>query len=128
MACLPVANPRGVGAVGGRAVSLLDATLRLVQLIESPDEKWKDGRIGVYYGVKKGEKPPEIRVWGDQGMTDIAGPGGYEGMVQAIAEFFHTRKPPIDPAETLELFEFMTAAQLSGEQDGAEVSLEEVRK
>jgi hypothetical protein len=36
-----------------------------------------------------------------------------------------TRKPPVDVAETLEIFEFMTAAQLS---HGAEVALEELRK
>lgn len=89
---------------------------------------WKDGRIGVYHGVKKGEKPPALRVWGDQGVTDVKGSAGYEGMVAAVAEFFHTRKPPIDPAETLEIFEFMTAAQLSAERGGAEVKLEEVRK
>jgi len=90
--------------------------------------KWKDGRIGVYHGVKKGEKQPAVRVWGEQGTTDIKGTAGYEGMVRAIAEFFHTRKPPIDPAETLEIFEFMTAAQLSGDRGGAEVPLAEVRK
>jgi hypothetical protein len=45
-----------------------------------------------------------------------------------MAEFFHTGKPPIDPQETLEMVEFMTAAQLSHERSGAEVKLEELRK
>ena len=45
-----------------------------------------------------------------------------------MAEFFHTGKPPIDPQETLEIFEFMTAAQLSKERGGAEVRLDELRK
>ena len=91
--------------------------------------KWKDGRVGVYYGPIKGEKPPAVRVWGTEGTTDITGSGGgYEGTVRAIAEFFHTGRPPVDPAETIELFEFMTAAQLSKERGGAEVKLEELRK
>jgi hypothetical protein len=34
----------------------------------------------------------------------------------------------VDPAETIELFEFMTAAQLSKERSGAEVPLAELRK
>ena len=90
--------------------------------------RWKDGRVGVYYGAGKNEKPPIIRVWGESGTADSKGAGGYESLVLAIAEFFHTGKPPIDPAETIELFEFMTAAQLSKDRGGAEVSLEELRK
>jgi hypothetical protein len=46
----------------------------------------------------------------------------------AIAEFFQTGRPPFDPAQTLEVFEFMTAAQLSKERGGAEVPLAELRK
>ncbi len=91
--------------------------------------KWKDGRIGVYYGpIKSGEKLPMIRIWGDKGTTESAGPEGYEGLERAIAEFFQTGRPPVDSAETLEIFEFMTAAQLSKERDGADVSLAELRK
>jgi hypothetical protein len=48
--------------------------------------------------------------------------------VTAIAEFFQTGRLPVDPAQTLEVFEFMTAAQLSKERGGAEVSLAELRK
>lgn len=90
--------------------------------------KWTDGRVGVYYGPLKGEKPPALAVWGTEGTTQSTGPGGYEPLVLAIAEFFHTGKPPVDPAETLEVFEFMTAAQLSMERGGAEVRLEEMRQ
>lgn len=91
---------------------------------------WKDGRIGVYYGPLKAskEKLPVLRVTGATGTVDSAGAGGYDGLVQAIAEFFHTGKPPVDSAETVELFEFMTAAQLSKERGGAEVPLAELRK
>src|SRR4051812_32456206 len=91
--------------------------------------KWKDGRIGVYHGVTgKGEKLPIVRVYTDGGTVDSAGGGGYEGLVREIAEFFHTGKPPVDPAETREVFEFMSAAQLSAEKGGAEVPLASLRK
>ena len=90
--------------------------------------RWKDGRVGVYHGVIKGDKPPLLKVWGTDGTAEAKGGGGYEGLVLAIAEFFHTGRPPVDPQETLELFEFMTAAQLSAERGGAEVRLEELRK
>lgn len=90
--------------------------------------KWKDGRIGTYRGAIKDETLPTIRIWGDQGMTESKGSTGYEGLVRAIAEFFHTGQPPVEAAQTVEIFEFMTAAQLSKERRGAEVTLEELRK
>jgi predicted dehydrogenase len=91
--------------------------------------QWKDGRIGIYYGPAKDEKNvPMIRIWGTEGTTESKKSGGYEGLDKAIAEFFHTGKPPVDPADTLEIFEFMTAAQVSKERGGASVSLEELRK
>jgi len=90
--------------------------------------KWKDGRLGVYYGPAKGEKVPVVRIWGSEGTTESAGSDGYDGLVRAIAEFFHTGEPPVTPAETVELFEFMTAAQRSKERGGAEVPLAGLRK
>jgi predicted dehydrogenase len=90
--------------------------------------KWRDGRIGVYYGVLKGKGPPMIKVWGTEGVTEPTGRGGYEGLVRAVAEFFHTGRPPVEPAVTIEMFEFMTAAQRSSERGGAEVRLDELRQ
>lgn len=90
--------------------------------------KWKDGRTGIYYGPIKGEKAPMIRIWKEGGAIDSKGSAGYDGLVKAIAEFFHTRKPPIDPSETLELFQFMSAAQISMEKKGAPVLLNDVEK
>ena len=76
---------------------------------------------------RKGEKLPMIQVSGDKGTTASSGSEGYDGLVRVIAEFFQTGRPPFDPAETLEVFEFMTAAQLSKEQGGAEVPLAQLR-
>jgi hypothetical protein len=90
--------------------------------------KWQDGRIGVFRGVKKGDYKPVVKVWGERGEYETPGGFGYEGLVRTMAEFFQTGKPPIDPRETLEIVEFMTAAQLSQERGGAEVTIEEVRK
>jgi hypothetical protein len=44
----------------------------------------------------------------------------------AVVQFFRTGRAPIDPEETLEIIEFMTAAQLSKERTGARVMLSEV--
>jgi predicted dehydrogenase len=90
--------------------------------------KWSDGRIGLYYGPLGKEHPPMIKIWGADGETEMTERGGYEGLLQAMAEFFHTGRTPVDPAETIEIFEFMTAAQRSAERGGAEVGLEELRQ
>ncbi len=92
--------------------------------------KWPDGRVGVYYGPLKTstEKPPALRVYGEKGTADSGPSPGYDGLVLAIAEFFQTGRPPVDPADTVEIFEFMSAAQLSKERGGAEVPLAELRR
>jgi predicted dehydrogenase len=90
---------------------------------------WKDGRVGVYHGTLKGAaREPLIRIWGDKGTTEASGTGGYDGLLERIVEFFHTGRPPFDVAETVEIFEFMTAADMSKARNGAEVALAELRK
>ena len=89
--------------------------------------RWADGRIGVFRGVLSGPYRPLVKVWGTEGVAESKGGYDYRGLVEAIAKFFQTGKPPIDPLETLEIIEFMTAAQLSKERGGAEVRLAELR-
>ena len=92
--------------------------------------KWKDGRIGIYYGplTKDKKVPPMLQVWGDQGTTEVGHVAGYDALDEAVAKFFQTGKPPVDPQETLEIFEFMTAAQQSFDHGGAEVQLSDLHK
>jgi predicted dehydrogenase len=91
--------------------------------------RWQDGRIGVYREAIKGQPPtPAIRVWGTDGTAESSTQKSYDGLLLAIAEFFQTGKIPVPHAETVEIFEFMTAAQLSKERNGAEVPLAEVRE
>lgn len=90
---------------------------------------WKDGRVGVYRGLPKGDpKQPLIRMTGEKGGAETTGANDNEAISRAIAEFFHTGRSPVDVAQTIEVFEFMTAAQLSKERGGAEVKLAELRK
>jgi hypothetical protein len=89
---------------------------------------WKDGRVGVYHALRKGENLPMVKVWGAQGTTESASRGNYDGLVRSMVEFFHTGRPPVDAADTIEIIEFMTAAQMSKDRGAAAVSLEELRK
>jgi predicted dehydrogenase len=89
---------------------------------------WRDGRTGVYYGVSgESKKLPMLRVVGDNGAAEASSSEGYEGLEVAMAEFFHTGRSPVDPAETLEILEFMSAAQLSKDRGGATVLLTDAR-
>jgi hypothetical protein len=91
--------------------------------------KWKDGRLGVYEALAKGDPAqPLITVSGASGTVQTTGSAEGEAIERAMAEFFHTGRSPVAVAETLEVFEFMTAAELSKERGGAEVPLAELRK
>jgi hypothetical protein len=90
---------------------------------------WRDGRVGRFRGLPKADSTqPLIRMTGPTGTVETKGTADNEGIVAAIAEFFHTGRPPVDVSQTVEVFEFMTAAQLSKERGGAEVKLAELRK
>jgi predicted dehydrogenase len=91
--------------------------------------QWRDGRIGVYSAVSdETSKPPMIRIRGDRGTTESSPAEGYEALEQAIAEFFQTGRSPVPTAETMEIFEFMSAAQLSRDRGGATVLLSEASR
>jgi len=106
----------------------LSVTYKVEKDIEWTTGKWSDGRLGVFRGVKKGDYKPIASIWGSSGQARSTGGFNYNGLCEAIARFFQTGKAPIDPLETLEIIEFMTAAQLSKDRGGAKVTLEEARK
>ena len=90
--------------------------------------RWRDGRIGVYHALPKADPArPLLTVIGETGKASTTDAANYDGIVRVIAEFFQTGRPPVDPAETVEVFEFMTAADRSKERQGAEVALAELR-
>jgi len=103
-------------------------TYKVEKDIEWTTGKWSDGRIGVFRGVKKGKYQPIAKVWGDKGQAESTGGFNYNGLCKEIAKFYQTGKAPIDPLETLEIIEFMIAAELSKDRGGVEVTLDEIRK
>lgn len=100
---------------------------------------WKDGRIGTYRGIKEGAVKYSATVFGEKGVSTagIYGHGvpvkgvvptndkyvGYEGLAIEIAKFFKGGPAPVAPAETLEIFALMQAAEESKAQNGAVVPL-----
>ncbi|HON93304.1 MAG TPA: Gfo/Idh/MocA family oxidoreductase [Sedimentisphaerales bacterium] len=93
---------------------------------------WKDGRIGTFRGIKAGKADYGAFVYGTKGIARSGGYEGYGHLVDEIVKFFKTGKVPVSPEETLEIFAFMSAADVSKTQNGAKVELaavlEEARK
>jgi predicted dehydrogenase len=87
---------------------------------------WKDGRIGTFRGIRKGNAPFGATVFGSKGVIPAGKYEGYKPLVVEIVKFFRTGKPPVAAEETIELFAFMEAADESKRQGGKPVTLESV--
>jgi predicted dehydrogenase len=93
--------------------------------------QWRDGRLATYRGIRKGNHGYGALVVGTKGIKLSEPARGsaamYRGLVQEIVRFMKTGVAPVHPEETLEMFAFMRAAQLSRERGGARVALSEVQ-
>ena len=87
---------------------------------------WKDGRAGVFRGIRQGKAEYGAMVFGTKGIESSGEYGGYGPLVEEIAKFFVTGKAPVSPEETIEIFAFMEAADESRRKDGEPVTLESV--
>jgi predicted dehydrogenase len=84
---------------------------------------WEGGRVGTFRGLKKGKKGYGFTVYGTKGIIQGGKFGGYEPLVADVIKFFKTGKVPVPAEETIEIFAFMSAADVSKELGGAEVSV-----
>ena len=90
--------------------------------------KWNEGRIGTFRGMRAGKKGFGATAFGEKGIESFGRFDGYRPLLEEIAKFFRTEQSPIDPAETIELYAFMQAAEVSKDNDGGEVLLSDVMK
>ncbi len=87
---------------------------------------WKDGRIGTFRGTRNGTHAYGGTVFGSRKNESLGGFTGYGALVTEIARFFRTGNPPVKPEVTLEIYAFMTAADVSKENEGAPVRVKHV--
>jgi hypothetical protein len=81
--------------------------------------KWKDGRLGTVRALRPYGTYGAVVFRKDGVQMSPAKPRtDYEGLVREIVKFFETGKPPVENANTLEIFAFMDAAQRSKEAGG----------
>jgi len=87
---------------------------------------WSNGRIGTFRGLRSEKYDYGALVFGSKAIHYLHGFGDYEPLLEQIAQFFKTGKPPVSAEETLAMFAFMEAADESKRQGGRPVSLESV--
>jgi predicted dehydrogenase len=81
---------------------------------------WEGGRVGAFRGTRAGSHDYGGTFFGTKGITSARG-HSYKGLVEQIVLFMQTRQPPMDPAEIVEEYGFMQAADESKRQGGAPV-------
>ncbi len=87
---------------------------------------WNDGRIGIFRGTPRGGKGGFGGTVFGKDIVEIGDFAGYRPMLVQIIEYFRTGIVPVKPEETLEIFAFMEAADVSKQNGGAPVTLESV--
>jgi virulence factor len=82
--------------------------------------KWADGRIATVRGGRPGFNYGFTAFTEKAPFTATVGTGViYRELLKTVVEFFKTGKPPVDPAETLEIVAFIEAANASAANHGA---------
>lgn len=89
---------------------------------------WSDGRVGTFRGIREhtGKTAFGLTAFGTEAIIHEICQADYRPMLLEIAKFFRTGQAPIDPAESLEVFRFIEAAEESKRRGGAAVTLAEV--
>lgn len=87
---------------------------------------WADGRTGTFRGTRSGKHDYGGTVFVQDGNKILGPYGGYEPLLKDIIKYFNTGQVPVTPAETIEIFAFMEAADESKRQGGKSVLLETV--
>ena len=85
---------------------------------------WKDGRLGVVRTIRDGKRSYGVTAFGEKEVKVSTNSGAaYSGLLGDVVKFFKTGIPPVDNAETIEIFAFLEAARVSREEGGSRVSL-----
>ncbi len=89
---------------------------------------WSAGRVGTFRGLRGApvETGWGVTVSGCSAVVQTARTYDYEPLVREIVQFFLSGIAPVSPAEMVEVFAFMEAAEESCRRGGSSVALTEV--
>ena len=89
---------------------------------------WDDDRIGTFRAIVKGPHIYGGTAYTDKKAVIAGGYVGYKVLLEQVLKFFKTGVAPVSKEETLEIFAFMRASNLSKERGGKMVTLDEAFK
>ncbi len=86
---------------------------------------WPNGRIGSFRALHENRQPPGfgMTIFGSQNIKSLHFPATYHELLSAILQFFRNHHPPVPNSESLEIFAFMQAAEISAQQHGNPVNI-----
>jgi len=87
---------------------------------------WNDGRIGTFRGIRTGKSGYGGTAFTDKSIEPVGPYQGYEVLLTEILNFFKTLVPPVSEEETLEIFTFMEASNVSKRSEGKIILMEDV--
>ena len=87
---------------------------------------WNDGRVGTFRGTRTGKHGYGGTAFGGKGDISLGTYAGYDPLLVRILEFFKTGVVPVKKEETLEIFAFMQAAEVSKQKGGVPVEVAKV--
>jgi len=86
--------------------------------------RWSDGRIGTYKGDLHARQYYGGTAYGTTGVLPVGPFTGYQNLVEVIIRFFKEGKAPVEQRETMEIYTFMEAADVSKKLGGEWVSMQ----
>ena len=110
--------------------TIMGTGCEMVTRINSPmgdivSGRWKDGRLGTFRAIVKGPAIYGGTAITKKGAVEVGDYVGYKVLLDEILRYFKTGVAPISKEETLEIFTFMKASNMSLEQGGRSVTMEE---
>lgn len=87
---------------------------------------WNDGRIGSVRAIRQGAANIAGTAFGEKGIAPLGPFNSYAPLISQIINFFETGKTPVSEAETMEIFTFMRAADMSRKRNGAPIAMASV--
>ncbi len=85
--------------------------------------KWADGRTGTFRAIVEGPAIYGGTAFTPSGAVPAGGYAGYKVLLDQILEFFLSGRPPVSREETIEIYAFMKASNMSLEKGGKPVSI-----
>lgn len=89
---------------------------------------WRGGRVGTFRGIREHTHQTGfgVTIFAMKGIKQISTGSDYGPLLGEIASFLKSKRPPVEPVLTVEMFAFMAAADESKRKGGAPVRLSDV--